>query len=159
MYVIAHHRITGTSYCTRGEEQDADRPPHWRLIVSAPGRDAATRFSLWWAESAEALERLLCHTAASWGPPSPRFRFPAAAGREATSTLRPSGRGHKFFRTSQEHPMGLSTTAEQHAVQSVKRAWVVRGEPTKRIAWHFELSVHTVQDYLDKVGGAGDHGS
>jgi DNA-binding CsgD family transcriptional regulator len=29
--------------------------------------------------------------------------------------------------------------------------WVVRGEPTKRIAWHLGLSVHTVQDYLDKA--------
>lgn len=29
--------------------------------------------------------------------------------------------------------------------------WVVRGEPTKRIARHLGLSVHTVQDYLDKA--------
>lgn len=29
--------------------------------------------------------------------------------------------------------------------------WVLRGEPTKRIAWHLGLSVHTVQDYLDKA--------
>jgi DNA-binding CsgD family transcriptional regulator len=29
--------------------------------------------------------------------------------------------------------------------------WVVRGEPTKRIATHLGLSVHTVQDYLDKA--------
>lgn len=29
--------------------------------------------------------------------------------------------------------------------------WVVRGEPTKRIAYHLGLSVHTVQDYLDKA--------
>lgn len=29
--------------------------------------------------------------------------------------------------------------------------WVVRGEPTKRIAHHLGLSAHTVQDYLDKA--------
>ncbi len=29
--------------------------------------------------------------------------------------------------------------------------WVVRGEPTKQIAHHLGLSVHTVQDYLDKA--------
>ena len=29
--------------------------------------------------------------------------------------------------------------------------WVVRGEPTKRIAAELGLSVHTVQDYLDKA--------
>jgi DNA-binding CsgD family transcriptional regulator len=29
--------------------------------------------------------------------------------------------------------------------------WVLRGEPTKRIAVHLGLSVHTVQDYLDKA--------
>ncbi|HEU4630561.1 MAG TPA: helix-turn-helix transcriptional regulator [Gemmatimonadaceae bacterium] len=29
--------------------------------------------------------------------------------------------------------------------------WVVRGEPTKWIAGHLGLSVHTVQDYLDKA--------
>ncbi|HEU4563649.1 MAG TPA: helix-turn-helix transcriptional regulator [Gemmatimonadaceae bacterium] len=29
--------------------------------------------------------------------------------------------------------------------------WVVRGEPTKRIAHHLGLSMHTVQDYLDKA--------
>ncbi|HEX6615527.1 MAG TPA: helix-turn-helix transcriptional regulator [Gemmatimonadales bacterium] len=29
--------------------------------------------------------------------------------------------------------------------------WVLRGEPTKRIAWQLGLSVHTVQDYLDKA--------
>jgi DNA-binding CsgD family transcriptional regulator len=29
--------------------------------------------------------------------------------------------------------------------------WVVRGEPTKRIAHHLGLSTHTVQDYLDKA--------
>ena len=29
--------------------------------------------------------------------------------------------------------------------------WVVRGEPTKRIAHQLGLSTHTVQDYLDKA--------
>jgi DNA-binding CsgD family transcriptional regulator len=29
--------------------------------------------------------------------------------------------------------------------------WVVRGEPTKAIAYHLGLSTHTVQDYLDKA--------
>jgi DNA-binding CsgD family transcriptional regulator len=29
--------------------------------------------------------------------------------------------------------------------------WVVRGEPTKRIAHHLGLSAHTVQEYLDKA--------
>jgi DNA-binding CsgD family transcriptional regulator len=29
--------------------------------------------------------------------------------------------------------------------------WIIRGEPTKRIANHMSLSAHTVQDYLDKA--------
>ena len=64
MYVIAHHRITDPGrFAALAEQPIPDRPPHWRLVASAPTRDGSACFSLWWADSAEALRRFLQRTA------------------------------------------------------------------------------------------------
>jgi hypothetical protein len=66
MHVIAHHRITdGDAFRARAAEPCPDRPAHWRLIAAAPTRDGTACFSLWWADSADALQRVL---AAALGP-------------------------------------------------------------------------------------------
>ena len=60
MYVIAHHRIADPMrFLTMAEEPSPDRPLHWRLIATAPTRDGSACFSLWWADSADALQRFL----------------------------------------------------------------------------------------------------
>lgn len=64
MYVIAHHRILDpVRFRALAEAPVADRPAHWRLISAAPTRDGAACFSLWWADSAAALERVLARAA------------------------------------------------------------------------------------------------
>jgi hypothetical protein len=63
MHVIAHHRIDDpTSFSALAEQPMPDRPPHWRLVASAPTRDGSACFSLWRVDSAEALERFLQRT-------------------------------------------------------------------------------------------------
>lgn len=60
MHVIAYHHITDQEGFQRwAEEPVAGRPPHWRLILSAPTRDGSASFGLWWADSAAALQRFL----------------------------------------------------------------------------------------------------
>ena len=60
MHVIAHHRIKDPKlFSALAEEPTPDRPQHWRLIASAPTRDGSACFSLWWADSAPALEDFL----------------------------------------------------------------------------------------------------
>jgi hypothetical protein len=57
VHVIAHQRITDPAgYRAMAERPTPGRPPHWRLITSVPTRDGSACFSLWWADSAEALE-------------------------------------------------------------------------------------------------------
>ncbi|HEU4563650.1 MAG TPA: hypothetical protein VFS05_03335 [Gemmatimonadaceae bacterium] len=66
MHVIAHHHITDSvAFRARTAEPAPGRPAHWRLIAAAPTRDGSACFSLWWADSAEALQRVL---AAAMGP-------------------------------------------------------------------------------------------
>jgi len=60
IHVIAHHRIEDPKrFSALAEEPLPDRPPHWRLVASAPTRDGSACFCLWWADSAEALQRVL----------------------------------------------------------------------------------------------------
>ena len=60
MHVIAHHRITDPeAFRARAERPGPARPAHWRLIAAAPTRDGTACFSLWWADSAPALQRVL----------------------------------------------------------------------------------------------------
>ncbi len=60
MHVIAHHQIHDPRlFSALAEEPNPGRPPHWRLIASAPTRDGSACFSLWWADSAGALEVFL----------------------------------------------------------------------------------------------------
>jgi hypothetical protein len=68
VHVIAHHRIGDPQrFSALAEEPIPDRPPHWRLIASAPTRDGSACFSLWWADSAEALRSFLHRTAGAAG--------------------------------------------------------------------------------------------
>lgn len=68
VHVIAHHRIADPSrFSALAEQPIADRPPHWRLIAFAPVRDGSACFSLWWADSAEALRRFLHRMAGDAG--------------------------------------------------------------------------------------------
>ncbi len=58
MHVLVHQRITDPErYRERAGQPIPGRPAHWRLIGQAPTRDGAACFSLWWADSAEALRR------------------------------------------------------------------------------------------------------
>jgi hypothetical protein len=60
VYVIACYRITDfNAFRARSAGPLRDRPPHWRLISALPTRDGSAWFSLWWADSAEALQRVL----------------------------------------------------------------------------------------------------
>ena len=64
IHVIAHHRIGDPRrFAALAEEPTPDRPSHWRLVAFAPTRDGSACFSLWWADSAEELERFLRRTA------------------------------------------------------------------------------------------------
>jgi len=57
MHVIAHQRIRDPDgFRALAEQPPPSRPGHWRLIASAPTRDGSACFSLWWADSAEALQ-------------------------------------------------------------------------------------------------------
>ena len=68
MHVIAHHRIDDPGrFSALAEEPIPDRPAHWQLIASAPTRDGSACFSLWWADSAEELQRFLHRTAGAAG--------------------------------------------------------------------------------------------
>jgi hypothetical protein len=68
MYVIAHHRILDpVRFRALAEAPVADRPVHWRLVSAAPTRDGAACFSLWWADSAAALQRVLARAAGDAG--------------------------------------------------------------------------------------------
>lgn len=68
MHVIAHHRLNDPKrFSALAEEPIPDRPPHWRLITSAPTRDGSACFCLWWADSAEALQHFLHRTAGAAG--------------------------------------------------------------------------------------------
>jgi hypothetical protein len=68
MHVIAHHRIADPGrFAALAEEPIPDRPPHWRLVAFAPTRDGSACFSLWWADSAEALGRFLRRAAGGAG--------------------------------------------------------------------------------------------
>jgi hypothetical protein len=62
-HVIAHHRVGDLAgFLEWTGEPVAGRPLHWRLILSAPARGGQTCFCLWWADSADALERFLRRT-------------------------------------------------------------------------------------------------
>ena len=64
MYVIAHHRIADPDrFRALAAAPVVDRPAHWRLISAAPTRDGESCFSLWWADSAAALEPVLARAA------------------------------------------------------------------------------------------------
>ena len=68
MYVIAHHRIVDpTRFRALAAAPLVDRPAHWRLISAAPTRDGELCFSLWWADSAAALQRVLTRAAGDAG--------------------------------------------------------------------------------------------
>lgn len=68
MHVIAYRRLTDPgAFRTRAEEPPTGRPPHSRLICSAPARDGTVCFSLWWADSAEALQDVLGRVVGSSG--------------------------------------------------------------------------------------------
>lgn len=69
VHVIVHQRITDPQrYRDRAGEPIAGRPAHWRLISSAPTRDGSACFSLWWADSADALQRCLEPALGAAGP-------------------------------------------------------------------------------------------
>jgi hypothetical protein len=69
MHVIVHQRISDPEELRAlSSEPIPDRPPHWRLITSAPTRDGSACFSLWWADSAEALQRCLGRALGAAGP-------------------------------------------------------------------------------------------
>ena len=69
MHVMVHQRIIDPdAFRARAEEPIPDRPAHWRLIASAPTRDGSACFSLWRADSAEALQRCLEQARGSAGP-------------------------------------------------------------------------------------------
>lgn len=60
MFVVAHYQIADPDgFRARTEGPIRDRPAHWRLVTFAPARDGRTCYALWWADSAEALTRLL----------------------------------------------------------------------------------------------------
>ncbi|HEU4754800.1 MAG TPA: hypothetical protein VFU47_16955 [Armatimonadota bacterium] len=60
MYVVVHHRISDSDgFRALAEQPIPDRPLHWRLITFAPTRDGSACFSLWWADSADALRECL----------------------------------------------------------------------------------------------------
>jgi hypothetical protein len=68
-HVIAHHRVGDRAGFLRWTgEPAAGRPPHWRLILSAPTADGAACFALWWADSAAALQQFLQRTLGDVGP-------------------------------------------------------------------------------------------
>ena len=68
MYVIAHHRIVDPArFRALAAAPVVDRPRHWRLISAAPTRDGGSCFSLWWADSASALEPVLARAAGGAG--------------------------------------------------------------------------------------------
>ena len=68
MYVIAHHRIVDpVRFRALAAAPVVDRPPHWRLISAAPTRDGGACFSLWWADSAAALQPVLARAAGDAG--------------------------------------------------------------------------------------------
>jgi hypothetical protein len=68
MHVIAHYRITDPdAFRLRSEEPVRDRPPHWRLVLSAPVVGGSSCFDLWWTDSATALERVLRRSLGSAG--------------------------------------------------------------------------------------------
>jgi hypothetical protein len=69
MHVIVHQRITDPDrFRVLTEEPTPDRPAHWRLITCAPTRDGSACFSLWWADSAEALRHCLLRAIGAAGP-------------------------------------------------------------------------------------------
>ena len=69
MHVVVHQRIADPEgFRALAEEPMADRPAHWRLITFAPTRDGSACFSLWWADSAEALRRCLERALGAAGP-------------------------------------------------------------------------------------------
>jgi hypothetical protein len=68
VHVIAHHRIADpAAFRARAEGPGPERPVHWRLIAAAPTRDGTACFSLWWADSAEGLQRVLATWAGAAG--------------------------------------------------------------------------------------------
>jgi hypothetical protein len=68
VHVIAHHRIDDPRrFSALAEEPIPERPPHWRLVASAPTRDGSACFSLWWADSVEELQRFLHQTTGEAG--------------------------------------------------------------------------------------------
>jgi hypothetical protein len=68
MYVIAHHRIVDPArFRALAAAPVVGRPAHWRLISAAPTRDGAACFSLWWADSAAALQPVLARAVGDAG--------------------------------------------------------------------------------------------
>lgn len=69
MHVLVHQRITDPRrFRARAEGPIPGRPAHWRLITSVPTRDGSACFSLWWADSADALGRWLERALGAAGP-------------------------------------------------------------------------------------------
>lgn len=68
MYIVACYRIFDSeAFRARTQGPLRDRPLHWRLISALPTRDGRACFSLWWADSVEALQRVLARAAGSAG--------------------------------------------------------------------------------------------